>query len=475
MKNGKSMAVRLAALTIIAILILSQASVLALATPPTPYMEPRASHAAIIREADTELLLEGERITFDIPALPEDSSGLVCGTVTNEATFLNPTSGTITSTLLLPLFVDGHEREAVDVSAFSLSLDGASPSITTRYSYSSPMGASFDIRKEAYNLSDTLSTDSVYSPDTPVYEYTFDISGLLRKDTECEVIAFFETSFDTKNARIITDSDFVGSDYYIAADSRFYFSVEEGERISIFFIGEEPDEPLSFKFYENTEDTHGYSEKNKIEGNATQTAVDRGYTIDTFSDLVHHLRPDSLADISNIDWHNAVLSFLQSDAKDYLVAELDPEHLAANLLAWYQCSLTVGAGERAQILTSSPLYAGYDGGYTPYLYTFEYKLSYTAPAADDYTRDITINTPYYMPLILGEDYEAADVGFKLSARDSTDGRLYFCLCESADPDGYDDGLFPGVFILLAICAAAFFVVMLPILIIVLVIKSKMNL
>ncbi len=475
MKKAKRTAVRLPIVILIMLLVLSFTSVLSAATPPTPHMEPRASHAAIIREADTALLLEGESISFDIPTLPDATSNDKGGTVTNEATLVNPTSETVISTLLVPLFTEDYEREAIDKSAFSLSVDGVLPSVSVRYSYSSPIGTSFSIRKEADSLSDTLTDDSVYTPDTPVYEYVFDIFGLVRKDTECEVIAFFETELNSKSSRIITDADFVGGDYYMDADKRFYFSVEEGERISIFFVGEEPREPLEFKFYENTKDTNGYSEKNRIEGKAIQAEMDRTYSIHTFSDLVRHFRPQSLADISDIDWYNAVISFLNTDTKDYLTTELEPDYICANLLPWYQCALTVGAGERTRVLTSSPLYAGYDGGYTPYLYTYEYKLSYTAPAADDYTRDITINTPYYMPLILGEDYEAADGGFKLSARDSTDDRLYFCLCESADPDGYDDGLFPGVLILLAICAAAFFVVMLPILIIVLVIKSKMNL
>lgn len=420
------------------------------------------SAGAIVRDGGSPIIVEKELLTFDIQEFPDnhyfdlDSYLAYSGKVTAEYTFFNPADYAVTATLLFPFGCEPmyatNEYYGKDTEKYDILIDGQPVEKVMRYTLSSGFDQ-FELETDLALLHDDYVTDSFYTLDLPVTKYVFMPSGV---DTETygAADAGFDMVRDDPERRIyFVDQN--GLHTQDDGDLRVHSSVENGEAITVYVIGQDYAEFPQWKFYQDG----GVEDGEEIDG--TMTLESREEL--SFRDLaLSKWSADS--GVSEIDWYNAIVAMLtgssDSTGSNLHLWDFGSLDLSRYLMRWYEYEISVGPGERIVNTVTAPIYPDIDSRYEPPIFEYTYLLSPAQTWAEFGNLDIIVNTPYYMTVSGPEGFRYNNPGYELHLTGLPEGELTFTLCAEAEPKapsamGY---VYPEVILICAVVLVAVVVV-----------------
>lgn len=385
---------------------------------------------AMMADTESPVIVEKERLIFDLNELPsnyyetaEEFLGYG-GRVTAEYTFYNPSEYTVTSKLLFPFgnapdyYVYDSEGSPDDSLKYGITVNGEAAETNVRYTYSN--GGQFDADKDLALVSDGYVEDEIFSPDMPVTEYKFSVSGLYGKNYTAPYAAFGVQKggnttfiFNANGIDIIGDSLFAGT------------WVKDGETLTVYAAGE-PKVP-QWKIYDDG------GMKKEIDAQITLKTT---RTL-TFKELAMEGRDES-GPVSETDWYNARVACLN---QNYMHSEFRLtgfttyfRSMYESLMRWYEYEITFAPGERVVNSVTAPMYPLINHDWEPSVYEYTYLLSPAKTWKEFGELKIEINTPYYITESGIGGFEKTETGYSLALGGLPDGELTFTLCTAEKPE-----------------------------------------
>ena len=142
---------------------------------------------------------------------------------------------------------------------------------------------------------------------------------------------------------------------------------------------------------------------------------------------------DNSSGISESDWYNAQVAFLNAGSKNWMYGGIYTEKSAFSLMRWYEYTLTLEPGQILTNTVTAPLYPAIDAGYTPSIYTYTYLLSPAKTWAQFGELKIVVNTPYYMTENNQGGFSETEKGYELTLPGLPEKELTFTLSEAEHP------------------------------------------
>lgn len=406
------------------------------------YWTGTAGTGAAVTDEDCPVVVEQERLTFDIQEFPQESYQEVSdflaysGTVTAEYTFYNPAEYEVNAALAFPFgripdyarlsdegLYDGEtgrRRLAPDGALYQVQADGEAVETALRHTLLLS-GEEFKLERDLARLQDGFQNDPFYQPEMPVTHYTYMPAGV---DTETypAANAAFVLSADGSKTKVLLEQQNGGRT--LDDGVRLELWVEPDEPVVVHVIGAPLERMPDWKFYEN-----GGCE-NEIGGTMTLVGTETE-TLQEFA--LSQYDPES--GILEHDWYNAVVESMK--VHEWEQGALDGSDLrldvSRQLMRWYEYPLTIGPGERVVNTVTAPIYPSIDAGYEPPVYEYTYLLSPAQTWADFGTLEIQVNTPYGMLERKLEEFEANSGGYTKRLDGLPEGELSFRLCAERYP------------------------------------------
>ena len=142
---------------------------------------------------------------------------------------------------------------------------------------------------------------------------------------------------------------------------------------------------------------------------------------------------DNSSGISEVDWYNAQVAFLNAGSEEWQRGGIYTEKSAFSLMRWYEYTLTLEPGQTLTNTVTAPLYPAIDAGYTPSIYSYTYLLSPAKTWAQFGELKIVVNTPYYMTENNQGSFSKTEKGYELTLPGLPEEELTFTLSESEHP------------------------------------------
>lgn len=377
--------------------------------------------------------VRGETLTFDVREYPspyyesEEDYLAYEGKVTAEYTFVNPTDEEISAALYFPFgtlpdyvwseYTGNMFRYADDTGKYGITADGVPLEVSVRHTYPSELYVGFDFVTESGKLLDDCKTYGFYTPQTPVYAYTY---------------AMKEVDAAAENACAFTDIATDGSDMRILCDYRIRniaeghtevgFYAESGREITVYAVGKPFAEDLRWKFYRNGFD----KEKGECGGSAVLT----GTAETTFAELLLSCRAEDSA-VSEVDYYNAMVDYWIGDNTVVYFSASD-DYLSKNLMRWYAYALTFAPGQTIVNTVTAPVYPTVGFDTDPFTYEYVYLVSPAAGWADFRDLEINILTDDYL-LYDTQGFTKTEQGYRAYFATLPEGELIFTLSSSDSP------------------------------------------
>ena len=445
----------------------------------------KEANGVVPADKDCPIVVEGEKLTFNIPELPNADSHNIeyttKSTVTAEYTFYNPSDMTVTAKLAFPYGVLGNIYQDSESNVHNITVNGEKIDAEIRHTlytnaYFGNYG--FDVDTDLPRLLNGYAENETFNNDTPVTKYTVYLY------TDNDITAY------TWTVDIAAD-DYPSSYFYIPSAS-YYQKQDNGDvrvtgiinsgfkKIDIYVLGEAKGVP-EFKYYTRSWSFDG--EKHGGEEVAGETSISWTEQIDFTSFIFEYY--DEAGGISEMDWYNATVHRLEMADTEipYLHFARFDEDYHDYFMSWYYYEITLDAGERIVNSVTAPMYPKTSIRYKPPVFTYTYLISPASTWAEFGNLDIYINTPYYLTGSNIDGFEKTEGGYELHLdglpmekdryKLSLDGitkieggvkDLTFKICSEENPD--NPGGIPvwaGVLIIIVL------IVLLPIIIVLLVI------
>ena len=400
------------------------------------------STGSYITDADCPVVVEHELLTFDAAQFPQnyyrDETAFLdyTGKVTAQYTFYNPADYTVTMRLAFPfggfpaygyITYDEaleHGVPSDDTQKFAITVDGKEIDKQLRYTLFASYDQ-FDPERDLGRLQDGFTDDPFYSPDLPVTHYTFTLSGIDKETWPASDAAIDLPAFDGKTRYFLMELS--GWNMNEDGSGRVHVSADNETEIHLYILGDEPDQPLEWRFYQNgaTEDGE------EIEGTATLTSTEKMI----FKDFaLSQYNPSG--DISESDWYNAIVDMLNENTWEensfIQLGEIGTNGIlsvSSQLMRWYVYELTLEPGQTLVNTVEAPIYPAIDLKDEPSFYNYTYLLSPAQTWADFGNLEIVINTPYELIESTPDKFEKTETGYTLTLDGLPDSELTFCLAE----------------------------------------------
>lgn len=393
------------------------------------------SSGALVKDKSCPLAVDKELLTFDVQELPKNYySGAedflaYTGRVTAEYTFCNPADYAVTATLVfpfgnLPLYGEylydsptDKYTAASDTEKYGVKVNGKPIDVAVRHTLKT-RDTSFSLNEDMPRLVDGYTSDSFFHPHLPVWVQQYSVEGI---DPENQVAtAAFVLREDPTKTRVLWKEK---SGMATLKDGlRMSDWVKNGDALTAYIFGEPPKNGIKWEIYEN-----GACEK-KADGKVTLKDSEQM----TFRDFVFK-EYDKSSGISESDWYNAQVAFLNAGSKDWTYGGIYTEKSAFFLMRWYEYTLTLEPGQTLTNTVTAPLYPAIDAGYTPSIYTYTYLLSPAKTWAQFGELKIVVNTPYYMTENNQGSFSKTGNGYELTLPGLPEKELSFTLSESEHP------------------------------------------
>lgn len=409
---------------------------IALANSAQTYFRGISPTGAMITGEQSPLVVEQERLTFDLQEFPLDWYDdleeylAYTGRVTAEYTFHNPADYDVTVQLAFPFgqtpdygYSYNHETEqqvyAADGEKYDVTVDGEPIEKTVRHTLFY-RGEDFELEKDLPRLADGYAEDVFWKFDTPVTKYTYTIDGI---DEEFSAARLgFQWSGNGEKTKLLLEEQCGGeiAEDFIAV-TRW---VENGDTIELVVFGEPLEQGLEW-FSENGAEDTPFDYTLTLEG--TETMTFRDFAMAEYQ---------KESGILPADWYNAMVAHLNNSEWGFgILGNFDYEgtDIADDFLRWYEYEITVPAGGTVVNTVTAPMYPSADLDYEPPLYEYTYLLSPAKTWAEFGRLDIVVNTPYYMTESGLEGFAKTEQGYALSLEGLPEGELEFTLSAGEKP------------------------------------------
>ncbi len=409
------------------------------------------SSGVVVRNEQSVLAVESEKLTFDIHGFPDypDISGYD-STVTAEYKFVNTSENTVTTSMAFPIDPDPHcSGEALPPV---ICVNGEEVAVETHHTY----GLYSSFYYEVKYIYDGFYEDEFYTPDTKVTEITVEV-GTKRKDS-------------IKLTGKVTCGD--GARYMAGGGHpentiSFYLNgySDYNKRASFYVFGDADEFAAEWSCAEYKDHLFRPGEYVPCSRSVTVTKT-REMTLKEFA--LEYREQDSV--VSETDWYNAVVMQL-GDEKDtgYVYRDLYED----NFTRWYLYDVTVGAGESVTNTVTAQIFPTRKEQYSPDVYIYRYYLSPAQSWKSFGTLEIEINTDNYLTLTPSLSFTGKEGGYVAKLDGLPEGELAFALCTDPDPELENGGLIILIVVIVLIVLAGLAFTLGPVIVaIVYLVKSR---
>ena len=331
-------------------------------------------------DEDCPVVCEHEDLLFEIYEFPEryyrdpEEFTSIKSSVEASYTLHNPTDEKLEVRLVfpfgeLPYYTDFSSYEINDLSGYSISKNDEPLEYRVRYTYSS---GSFNVYNELKKLQDDYLENDRFTADLKVYEYTYKAKG--EYEAKDGLVAKAEIISDPSNWKMIS------VEQYSLTDGKLTLSYDlddEKKEYTFYVIGEDLEQEPLWSI-ENNEDI-------KIELVKKNETVLKDF-------LLSHKEDEN---ISDVDWYNACLTFLDQYKDNNVIGSLF-KSVNSSLMLWLEYTLDFGPQETLNNKVKVLIYPDVDEGYDPTMYSYRYLVSPASTWADFKDLDITIRTDYFL-------------------------------------------------------------------------------
>lgn len=393
------------------------------------------STGALVKDKNCPLVVDKELLTFDVQEFPKNYYNSTeeflayTGKVTAEYTFRNPADYTVTATLVFPFGNLPHYGEyiydsptdkytaASDTEKYGVKVNGKLIKATVRHTLKD-RGTPFSLDEDMPKLVDEYISDSFFRPDLPVWVQQYSVEGI-SAENQVATAAFVLREDSSKTRVLWAEKNGIAT---LKDGIRISGWTKTGDTLTVYVFGEPPKDGIAWSLYENG------ACKKKTDGNITLKYSEQM----TFRDFAFK-EYDNSSGISESDWYNAQVAFLNAGSGEWRRGGIYTEKSAFSLMRWYEYTLTLEPGQTLTNTVTAPLYPAIDAGYTPSIHTYTYLLSPAKTWAQFGELKITVNTPYYMIENNQGGFSGTEKGYELTLPGLPEKELTFTLSESEHP------------------------------------------
>ena len=393
------------------------------------------STGTLVKDKNCPLVVDKELLTFDVQEFPKNYYNSIeeflayTGKVTAEYTFRNPADYTVTATLVFPFgnlphygeyiydSYTGKHTAAFETDKFGVAVNGKPIKTTVRHTLKD-RGTPFSLNADMPKLTDGYIADSFFRPDLPVWVQQYSVEGI-NPENQAATAAFVLREDPTKTRVLWEEKSGIAA---LKDGIRISGWIKTGDTLTVYIFGEPPKDGITWSLYENG------ACKKKTDGNITLKYSEQM----TFRDFVFR-EYDNSSGISESDWYNAQVAFMNDGSKDWMYGGIYTEKSAFSLMRWYEYTLTLEPGQTLTNTVTAPLYPAIDAGYTPSIYTYTYLLSPAKTWAQFGELKIVVNTPHYMTENNQGGFLRTEKGYELTLPGLPQKELTFTLSESEHP------------------------------------------
>ncbi len=363
---------------------------------------------AVIRNEESVLAVEHEKLTFDIHSFPDypDISGYD-STVTAEYTFVNTSENTVTTSMAFPIESDPYCSG--DALPPVITLNGEEIEVETRHTY----GGYYYFEEGVKDIYDGFYEDDFYKPDTMVTEYIVKV-GTRRND----LINLTGRVTCGDGARFMAGGG--------NSEKSIWFHVNDYHNTATFYVFGDPDDFACEWSCEEYKE-HLFKPDEYVPCDRTVTVTKTRET--TLKEFALEYREADCA-VSEVDWYNAIVTrfYFGKDA-GYDNRDLNVN----NFTKWYLYDITLSAGESVVNTVTAPIFPRWKDSYSPDVYIYRYYLSPAQSWQSFGTLEIEINTDYYEVFTSSVDFTEREGGYVAELDGLPESELTFTLCSAPDP------------------------------------------
>lgn len=433
------------------------------------------STGSLVKDKNCPLVVDKELLTFDVQGFPKNYYNSIeefrayTGKVTAEYAFRNPADYTVTATLVFPFGNLPHYGEyiydsptdkytaASDTEKYGVKVNGKPIEATVRHTLKD-RGTPFSLNEDMPKLTNGYIADSFFRPDLSVWVQQYSVEGI-NPENQAATAAFVLREDPTKTRVLWEEKSGIAT---LNDGLRISGWTKTGDTLTVYIFGEPPKDGIAWSLYENG------ACKKKIDGNITLKYSEQI----TFRDFAFR-EYDNSSGISESDWYNAQVAFLNAGSEEWRRGGIYTEKSAFSLMRWYEYTLTLEPGQILTNTVTAPLYPAIDAGYTPSIYIYTYLLSPAKTWAQFGELKIVVNTPYYMTENDQGSFSGAERGYELTLPGLPEKELTFTLSGSEHPRP-PKGSIPFKLIFLLAGFAGFVLIGGGVIAVVLIVKRKKN-
>lgn len=302
------------------------------------------STGALVKDKNCPLVVDKELLTFDVQEFPKNYYNSTeeflayTGKVTAEYTFRNPADYTVTAMLVFPFGNLPHYGEyiydsptdkytaASDAEKYGVKVNGEPIDVAVRHTLKA-RGTPFSLDEDMPKLTDGYIADSFFRPELPVWVQQYSVEGI-NPENQAATAAFVLREDSSKTRVLWEEKSGIAT---LKDGLRISRWTKTGDTLTVYIFGEPPTDGITWSLYENG------ACKKKIDGNITLKYSERM----TFRDFVFR-EYDNSSDISESDWYNAQVAFMNDGSKDWMYGGIYTEKSSFSLMRWYEYKTQCG-------------------------------------------------------------------------------------------------------------------------------------
>lgn len=389
------------------------------------------SSGAMVVGEDCPIVVNSEKLVFDIPVFPEDYYGMsdtdafekYNASVTATYEFYNPEDYAVDMRLMFPFgAIPTYMETGFDLSSkYAITANGEDVEKKVRYSLSSSFYWSRDfVTADAVEkLRDDYASFGWVNKDTIVEKRVYRVYGA--NESDFYAVLGTDASSDCNLSANFT--------WYQYGNSKRSYGiwVRNGESFTVYAV------------YSGKEPAISFSYKDSIDGKDVEASVAlQSKEVYTLKEMAANSNPFyGEGESADIDWFNIVAEGIYTDTFSpyyYWGSGNTLNFVKERVICWYEYNLHVDAKNIVVNSVSAPIFPSRSDRYEPSVYTYDYLLSPAKGWADFGTLDIEINTPYYLLDAEKAGFEKTQTGYKAHYGSLPDGELSLRLCESGEPE-----------------------------------------
>ena len=393
---------------------------------------------AIVRNENSVLAVESEKLTFDIVDFPPHwENADYNSTVTAEYKFVNTSSDTVHTSMAFPMKAGERYRYGDREFAPVISVDGQQIECVTRYT----TGKYTDFDEAVKLITDEWYSDDFYNVDLPVTKYTVSVN---KPDGYNHVRLSAEVKCDKSKARYIANS----------TNLYYYFDFDEGngstyaadaqkQALVYYVIGDTSAMSCEWTT-EAANDRRGFLSSYKTVDIPLYINIS---SADTLKDLILSQRPEDSM-INDVDYYNGAVRQLENYSHAGYLSDLEFKSYKA--LTWYLYDVEVAPNGSIINKITAPIFPTTQYYYDPYVYEYEYYLSPAAKWASFGKLEVQINSEYYM-VKPPKGFEKCEGGYRAEFSSLPKGELTFKMSTAEKPNQHHHSRGIGIAFLVMLC------------------------